>query len=1137
MKITAPHTLLLALSLSGPALAQGGLELSDDFSRYAAGSDGAPHWEPGTILWEVREGEYRVDGSLGGFAVPAGDAVYPRLSVEAVLRVSEAVGTRWKIAGVAVYRDARNFWHFALIESPDDAGKKHFVELVQMRDGRWLSQDNLRLALGEGQDFDWQYNRPYRLRIAMTPEGIEGALTELDGTVRSRGRYEFSDVAVTTGRPALRVGGFVAAWDDVRARGTGGIKLEEPTRTHPAYDVPALGKLRFRATGFFRTRRRDGVWWVVDPRGRAFYAVGTDHCRYEGHWCEKLGYAPHGKVTERKYGTRERWAEAATDRLKAWGFNLLGAGNDPAAWYRGLAHTVFAAFGSTFSSLDDIAPKVHWTGFPNVFSPRWEAYCDQRARKQCEPHRHDPWLFGYFLDNELEWYGKTHTEWGLFDEAMKKPADHTAKQAAIGLLRDRYETIAALNRAWGTEVESWDAMGDLEALDGDNSDQVRRDKVEFVRLVADRYFVATTAAIRKHDPNHMIIGCRFAGRAPAGIWDIAGKYCDIVTFNYYGRVDLERQEAPGLAERFAEYHEQAGKPLMITEWSFPALDSGLPCRHGAGQRFDTQEQRARAFEVFQTMVFRLPFMVGSDYFMWVDEPALGISSTFPEDTNYGLISEGDEPYPELTAACARLNPQVYDIHRQQFPDLALSGLDWRKGEASVRVRNAGRAAAGCKLVFSGGGARAQVDIALRPGRQRTLEARLPLEGACALLVAEADPEGELSDPHRADNRATKLVYAPPEGWALAEARARAPILVANESAEAVGPAPLTLRLGQLGARDWAAVGRGTLALLAADGGEVMFQLDPADGPLSRDSELCFEAPELGPGEAAALFLYLCRRPLRRAEPANAIELEESPGGFTARVGPLSLRKHEPGGDFIDELRLGDITLGRYNPLIWQSPGQDKWVRTARFEGARVSNGPVRAVMDCAATGGNQDVITAVDDAGRQAARSSEAVPFRVRHRLALYPGRPWFAARFLSVENLGRRELNLRGYFFYLLPSIGGSPEGDRPAGPDVPNYYAQVGAAWADEAAGAAYGIFPDRERRIRVNFWLDEGGGFHADARYQFEETVTVAPGEVFALPDAPYVHVYGTRNVNRPWVDAMADLSGLHGLRVEPAPEETR
>jgi hypothetical protein len=31
----------------------------------------------------------------------------------------------------------------------------------------------------------------------------------------------------------------------------------------------------------------------------------------------------------------------------------------------------------------------------------------------------------------------------------------------------------------------------------------------------------------------------------------------------------------------------------------------------------------------------LPFLIGYDYFMWVDEPASGISTSFPEDSNYG----------------------------------------------------------------------------------------------------------------------------------------------------------------------------------------------------------------------------------------------------------------------------------------------------------------------------------------------------------------------------------------------------------------------------------------------------------------------------------------------------------------------
>jgi len=51
----------------------------------------------------------------------------------------------------------------------------------------------------------------------------------------------------------------------------------------------------------------------------------------------------------------------------------------------------------------------------------------------------------------------------------------------------------------------------------------------------------------------------------------------------------------------------------------------------------------------------LPFMVGYHYFMWADEPAPGISSTFPEDSNYGLVNEKDETYEVLVKTAREVN--------------------------------------------------------------------------------------------------------------------------------------------------------------------------------------------------------------------------------------------------------------------------------------------------------------------------------------------------------------------------------------------------------------------------------------------------------------------------------------------------
>ena len=86
---------------------------------------------------------------------------------------------------------------------------------------------------------------------------------------------------------------------------------------------------------------------------------------------------------------------------------------------------------------------------------------------------------------------------------------------------------------------------------------------------------------------------------------------------------------------------------MLTEWSFPALDAGLPSTHGAGQRFFTQAERAKATGIYAKTMLAMPFMVGYDYFMWVDEPELGISGQFPENSNYGLISEDYKIYTEI----------------------------------------------------------------------------------------------------------------------------------------------------------------------------------------------------------------------------------------------------------------------------------------------------------------------------------------------------------------------------------------------------------------------------------------------------------------------------------------------------------
>ena len=131
-----------------------------------------------------------------------------------------------------------------------------------------------------------------------------------------------------------------------------------------------------------------------------------------------MGYAPHGRKNQAKYASHEVWQAETLQRLTQWGFNLLGAGCEPRLRHQGLAHTEFLNIGEGMARLGDaydITPHEDrpCSAFPNVFHPQFEAYCHYMAQKKCAPLRDDPWLLGYFIDNELAWWGRGARDIGL----------------------------------------------------------------------------------------------------------------------------------------------------------------------------------------------------------------------------------------------------------------------------------------------------------------------------------------------------------------------------------------------------------------------------------------------------------------------------------------------------------------------------------------------------------------------------------------------------------------------------------------------------------------------------------------------------------------------------------------------------
>ena len=486
----------------------------------------------------------------------------------------------------------------------------------------------------------------------------------------------------------------------------------EELKFPPYHSVANAPQIKGKATGFFYAKKmEDGRYWLIDPEGNGMVSIGIDHCNYRGHFAFKENCYPYRNINDAKYMTdtekaavvgqehirrkelegmnppdyAKRWAKDTVKQLREWGFNSLGSTCDEQLTTYGLVSRPLLRMTEAFAKRSEehnIAPYLGKasTIFPNVFHPDFAKHCDSFARRTCAQYKDNPWFLGYYIDNELAWWGRNkNLPVGLFDLTMQKNSTHSAKIALRNFMEKEFNSnIAGFNACWGTQFNNFDDILQLKSL-VHKTDKHVKIKEKFLKLIAENYFKITTEAIRKYDPNHLILGCRFAGTYGAAspeVWRTAGKYCDILTINIYPFIDMKTMVAytdytmdVTVHDEFNKLYQYATKPFLITEWSFTALDSGVPCTFGSGQRFLTQKERSRAAESFAKMLLAEKFILGYDYFMWCDEPPGGIIASFPENCNYGLINYKGEPYKDMTEMFTKLHQDPASLRLANYTNI------------------------------------------------------------------------------------------------------------------------------------------------------------------------------------------------------------------------------------------------------------------------------------------------------------------------------------------------------------------------------------------------------------------------------------------------------------------------------------
>ncbi|MCX7428010.1 MAG: hypothetical protein NTW96_20570 [Planctomycetia bacterium] len=411
-----------------------------------------------------------------------------------------------------------------------------------------------------------------------------------------------------------------------------------------------------KATGFFRAEEIDGRWWLITPEGHPFFSTGLNVLSFAGT-ATAGGVQHYEQAARRIYGTPEAWAEKQAERCRAWGWNTVGAWSDWDRFRRRMPYTVLLSVGCH-----------DWRSGPasDLFSDEYRLWVRQRVLDTAAPLKDDPFLLGYFLDNEMKW-GPDHRGGHLFDVFFAKPAKTNAsKRALVAFLKTRYGTLDALRADFRTQAGSWEKLAEADELPARGTPSSMETRLAWAVEVAERFFSVTNEELRKVDPNHLNLGARFISQTvPGPVIAVASKYVDVMSINFYdlgGLVEIAvRNFSPDylpVDDMLAEHYKLGRRPILVSEWGYRAADAGLPNSFPPiYPTLPTQAARADAYQRQFRRMLAKPWFVGQHWFLYADQPAEGRFDG--EDNNFGLVSEQDQPYKLLVERSAAMIDEIY----------------------------------------------------------------------------------------------------------------------------------------------------------------------------------------------------------------------------------------------------------------------------------------------------------------------------------------------------------------------------------------------------------------------------------------------------------------------------------------------
>ena len=289
------------------------------------------------------------------------------------------------------------------------------------------------------------------------------------------------------------------------------------TTTAASNAFPAAGSRSFFTVGKVKEH-----WLFLTPDQKPFFSVGLNHVD-----SSTLRYPENQHIWEEKYENDQiKWIrESVAPHLRDWEFNSVGWVQEVTVKQQ--AHSPSFTY-EEYQALDmpyfHLLPFIEshswnpWHRNPDIRSVEFEDWCDYVARDACSRFKTDPKLIGYFYSDcpTLTWT-RPHNRWRgpLFNPDL----------------------IAT-------------SAGRKELYD-----------------LARRYYQVTHDAIRRYDPNHLIMGDRYEANAPLPIEivDASKGLVDVLSF----------QDFKDPVAHLGEWHRKTGRPVLWADgaWGRDVVDN------------------------------------------------------------------------------------------------------------------------------------------------------------------------------------------------------------------------------------------------------------------------------------------------------------------------------------------------------------------------------------------------------------------------------------------------------------------------------------------------------------------------------------------------------------------------------------